>query len=163
MIVKTDGLFAALHNTNTHFVLLSPPRVWEVQRGDPEVDEAARQPAPVHRLRHQPSHQVLTAARPAVEAEDKKSVICSLTECPPCVLPHDQRFAVGVSGQVAPHGPGDQLPGEVLPHQLPRQQLLQLAAVSWPPARAAALHLDTGLLITQIFSWVLPPAGTPAP
>ena len=48
---------------------------------------------------------------------------------------------MSVSGQVAPHGPGDQLVGEVLPHQLPRQQLLQLAAVSWPPARAAALHL----------------------
>ena len=48
---------------------------------------------------------------------------------------------MSVSGQVTPHGPGDQLVGEVLPHQLPRQQLLQLAAVSWPPARAAALHL----------------------
>ena len=63
---------------------------------------------------------------------------------------------MSVSGQVAPHGPGDQLVGEVLPHQLPRQQLLQLAAVSWPPARAAALHLDTGLLISRIFSWVSP-------
>ena len=62
---------------------------------------------------------------------------------------------MSVSGQVAPHGPGDQLVGEVLPHQLPRQQLLQLAAVSWPPAWAAALHLDTGLLIIRmIFSRV---------
>ena len=80
MIMKTDGLFAALHNTNTHFVLLSPPRVGEVERGDPEVDEAARQPAPVQRLRHQPSHQVLPAARPAVEAEDKKRSKCSTKE-----------------------------------------------------------------------------------
>ena len=80
MIVKTDGLFAALHNTNTHFVLLSPPRVGEVERGDPEVDEAAGEAAPVHRLRHQPSHQVLTAARPAVEAENKKIAICNITE-----------------------------------------------------------------------------------
>ena len=63
---------------------------------------------------------------------------------------------MSVSGQVAPHGPGDQLLGEVLPHQLPRQQLLQLAAVSWPPARAAALHLGTGLLNIGIFSWVSP-------
>ena len=111
-----------------------------MQRGDQEVDEAAGEPAPVHRLRHQPSHQVLTAARPAVEAGNKKrSSVAS--QSLPYIPPHDQRFAVGVSGQVAPHGPGDQLVGEVLPHQLPRQQLLQLAAVSWPPARAAALHL----------------------
>ena len=81
VIVKTDGSFAALHNNNTHFVLLSPPRVGEVERGDPEVDEAAGEAAPVHRLRHQPSHQVLAAARPAVEAKDKKRSKCSVV-CP---------------------------------------------------------------------------------